>query len=127
MIEDEDLGRILFVDATSSLTPIGELPFAEQGGLTVIGKRGLDRLVRLPQAPPEANSTKREIKAELLPNGGMIGFISDRYHGSKANSERGMRLRNDEKEYKAIFEKWIGAGNSSSAVNPTFALQPIKH
>lgn len=116
VIEDEDLGRLLFVDATSSLTPIGELPFTEQGGLTVIGKRGLDRLVRLPQAPPEENLTTREIKAELLPNGGMIGLVSDRYHGKKANEERRLRLQNDEKEYKGIYERWIGDGNASSRV-----------
>ncbi len=115
VVEDEDLGRILFFDPTSSLTPVGELPFDEQGGLTVIGKRGLDRLVRLPQAPPEMNTTRR-VEAELYPNGAILGVVNDTYYGKQADEERLLRLRNDEKEYQAICERWVGDGNASAVV-----------
>lgn len=116
VVEDKKLGRILFVDATSELTPIGELPFEEQGGLTVIGKMGQDELVRLPQAPPEGNLSGRTMWVELFPNGSILGVVHDTYKGKKADEERRIRLHSDEKEYKAIYERWIGNGNSSAVV-----------
>ncbi len=116
VIEDEELGRLLFVDPTSSLTPIGELPFDEQGGLTVIGKHGVDRLIRLPQAPPEANKSVRKIISELLPNGAIIGTVNDQYHGKNATDERTLRLEYDEKEYQSAYERWLSEGNNSAKV-----------
>ncbi len=116
VVEDPNLGRILFVDATSELTPIGELPFDEQGGLTVVGKRGQESLVRLPLAPPEANLSSRTMEAEVFPNGAILGVVKDAYHGKRAYDERVRRLRNDEKEYKAVYERWIGKGNAGAVV-----------
>jgi len=116
VLETEGLGRLLFVDPISALTPVGELPFAEQGGLIVLGKRGMDSLIRLPQAPPEANLESRRIEAELFPNGALLGWVNDRYLGKPAHAERLSKLRKNEKEYQAEQERWISGGNSSAKV-----------
>ncbi len=116
VVEEEGVGRLLFVDPTSRLTPIGELPFAEQGGYTVLGKKDMENLIRLPQGPPESNLESRRIKAELLPNGSILGRVSDRYLGKRANIERVSKLRNDEKEYKAVCERWVSGENTSAKV-----------
>ena len=117
VLEDSDLGRLLFVDPTSSITPIGELPFQEQGGYVVLSKPGMDRPVRLPQSAPGDNLESREIEAEILPNGTIVGRFKNRYLGRRADAERRIRRFKSEKGYLNAQEQWVTQANKGALVD----------
>ncbi|MCH6257573.1 DUF3857 and transglutaminase domain-containing protein [Puniceicoccaceae bacterium K14] len=110
--EDTDLGRILFVDPTSELTPIGELPFVEQGGWALVGKPGLSELIRLPEVTPLQNCTKRSVEAELLPNGTLLAIINTTFSGNAGDVERRTFQENGESNYEKLFAKHLASDNS---------------
>lgn len=115
--QDEHVGRLLFIDPTWNNSPIGEIPFEAQGGLVVVGKHGPNPLVKLPLSTPEQNKTVREIAAEVLPNGSIVGRITTQMHGQSAVSERRLISRLDQKEYlENLTERFAAGGNPSPIV-----------
>ncbi len=118
VLQDANLGRLLFVDPTSTVTPIGELPFEGQGGFIIVGKQGSGGdPVRLPQSSPKDNLESREIEAEILPDGSIIGRIKNRYLGSRAEDERVDRRYKSENAYLKLQEQWIAGANKGALVD----------
>lgn len=116
VIDHPKLGRILFVDPTSHVTPIGELPFDEQGGLVSLSKIGSKDLLRLPLASPTENSESRTITAELFPNGSILGIFDAQLIGNVANAERYSYKRKTEEKYKEHLIETIAAHNPSPRI-----------
>ncbi|MDQ8203321.1 DUF3857 domain-containing protein [Pelagicoccus sp. SDUM812003] len=112
--EYDGLGRILFIDPTWIHSPIGEIPFEGQGGLVVVGKRGVDPLVRLPLSSPEQNRLTRKLTAELLPNGILMGRVETVAYGQSAVEERRLVGFRDRKEYLSeLSDRYAASGNPS--------------
>ncbi|MBD5782211.1 DUF3857 domain-containing protein [Pelagicoccus sp. NFK12] len=118
--EDENLGRLLFIDPTWNNSPIGEIPFEAQGGLAIVGKLAPQPLVRLPLTTPEENKTERTILAELLDNAGLMGRIETTRYGQSAVSERRKVNSLNRKEYlESINDRFAANGNPSPVINVT--------
>lgn len=111
VLEDPEIGRFLIVDPTSSMTPVGNLPYAEQGGLVVLAKPGTDRLLSLPLETPEENQSSRTIIAEILPDGSLLGRTNDRHLGNAAQSWRVLYSKSSEKGIKKRCIRMINEGN----------------
>ncbi len=114
--QDQNLGRLLFIDPTWNNSPIGEIPFEAQGGYVVIGKRTPDPLVRLPLSSPEENKREREVLVELMPNGNLIGRVKNTLHGDPAVRERRLLSNTDDKEYEASINQRFALGGNPNAV-----------
>lgn len=84
-------GGYLFVDLTSELTPLGSLPFDEQGEFAlVVHPDGRGEEVTLPKDPPSTNLAETLIVGELLPNGKVNARYVERALGARQYSLRGM-------------------------------------
>lgn len=121
--QDENLGRLLFIDPTWNNSPIGEIPFEAQGGLAVVGKPGGNPLVRLPLSDPDQNKIRREIKAEVLENGILVGRMDVTRYGYAAVSERRKFNSLNEKEYIEDVASRFAAGGNPSPVLKIVAAQ----
>jgi hypothetical protein len=65
----------LYLDGTAEHTGSTELPVMDRNAVALQINEGKPKLVRLPQAPPEASTTKRKIDVTLAPDGtGQFGL-----------------------------------------------------
>jgi hypothetical protein len=82
------LGRLLFFDPTSELTPLGRLSGSLQAnyGLLVIPEGG--ELVELPQLAPSTNGIMRTAKLALALTGTLTGEVKEVRWGDRASAQR---------------------------------------
>jgi hypothetical protein len=84
-------GGYLFVDLTSELTPLGSLPWGEQGEFAiVVHPDGRGEEVTLPKDPPSMNRSETLIVGELTPNGKVNARYVERALGARQYGLRGM-------------------------------------
>lgn len=83
-------GHYLFVDLTSELTPVGSLPYGEQGefGL-VVHDDGVTEQVRFPLDSIDRNATEMHIVGELSPEGKFNGRYWEKASGTRQYALRG--------------------------------------
>jgi len=88
VIDHKTLGKVLFFDPTSQLTPFGYLPGGLQAntGLLVTPTGG--ELVVLPQTSGALNGVQRTAKLTLDENGGLRGDVRETYLGDAAAGQR---------------------------------------
>ena len=87
-VTDPKLGRILFFDPTSELTPFGRISGYLQAnyGLLVTSDGG--QLVELPKLPSSMNGIRRMGKLNLDANGKLTGSVSETRIGDRASTQR---------------------------------------
>jgi hypothetical protein len=117
IIEHPSLGKLLIFDPTDPYTPVGDLPYYEQGSyaLVVAGDQGA--LLRMPETPPEANSLVRHVEATLSPDGSIDVSIKESYTGQAAASSRKELRYTARPDYSKKIERWIGRGVSGAALS----------
>ena len=82
-------GKYLFLDLTSDLTPVGSLPYSEQGEFAlVVHDDGVTEQVKLPLDSIADNATDIRISGELGKDGKFNGRYSER---AKGNRQYGLR------------------------------------
>ena len=121
VIVHPELGRLLIFDPTDSMTPAGDLPLAEQGGLALIAAGGKGALVRLPLTPPSFNMFQREVRATLAENGMISATMQEECQGQTAASARRIMFRQPRPEYLNMIESWIASGATGAV---TSKIQP---
>jgi hypothetical protein len=87
-VADAKVGKILFFDPTSELTPFGRISgyLQENYGLVVTPEGG--QLVELPKQPSSTNGIRRIGKLNLDVNGKLTGSITETRIGDRASSQR---------------------------------------
>jgi uncharacterized protein DUF3857/transglutaminase superfamily protein len=87
-VDDPKLGKILFFDPTSELTPFGRISGYLQAnyGLMVTPDGG--QLVELPKLPSSMNGIRRVAKLNLDANGKLTGRVTETRVGDRASYER---------------------------------------
>lgn len=87
-VDDPKLGKILFFDPTSELTPLGRISGYLQAnyGLMVTPDGG--QLVELPKLPSSMNGIRRTAKLNLDANGKLTGRVTETRVGDRASYER---------------------------------------
>jgi transglutaminase-like putative cysteine protease len=84
-------GKYLFLDLTSELTPVGSLPYGEQGEFAiVVHDDGATEQVKLPLDSIATNATEMRITGELSADGKFNGRYSERAKGNRQYGLRGM-------------------------------------
>ncbi|HEX5706984.1 MAG TPA: DUF3857 and transglutaminase domain-containing protein [Pyrinomonadaceae bacterium] len=109
------LGRLLVFDATDADTPVGDLPYHEQGSFALVAAGGEGSLVRMPVTPPEANRLEREADVVLARDGSISAVFRERSQGQSAVSERGAFKQLSRPGYTKMIEGWITAGGATLA------------
>jgi hypothetical protein len=93
VIDGGRLGRLVLFDATDPGTPLGVLPYSDQGGYGLIAAKETPGLIRLPVIGAEHNGWKRITSAELKATGDIVvkaeenyrGYLSARLHETRFN------------------------------------------
>lgn len=100
------LGRLVIFDPTDEYTPVGEVPFAEQGSLALIVAPD-GGLHRVPLAPPAAHGVTRRVEGQPDESGGMTAQISERLRGHRASAGRALRHSLVEGRYRERLERHL--------------------
>lgn len=117
VIEHPKLGRLLIFDATDDNTPVGDLPFYEQGSFALVVAGDQGALMRMPVTPPEANRMERQAEVVLTREGAITAKVKERSQGQAAVSERGMFRTLSRADYTKLIETWITRGVTSAKVS----------
>lgn len=88
LYEHPRLGHLLIFDPTSTVVPLGQIPYYEQDnyGLLVTDQGG--DLIHLPLSKPELNRVTRTARLTLMPDGSVKGEVEEVRTGSMAAENR---------------------------------------
>jgi transglutaminase-like putative cysteine protease len=108
VVNDPQLGRILFFDPTNEYVPLGYLPWYLQNnhGLVVTSKGG--NLVAMPLSPPMTNRLTRKATLTLSPTGDLSGEIQESEWGQLAADKREMFLDAPPAKRAHVIEGFLG-------------------
>ena len=109
-------GRLLLFDPTDDLTPVGDLPFHEQGSYALICAGDKGDLVQMPVIAPEANVMSQTVQATLDPTGKLTASVVFQSDGQTARNER---LKHDAspEHYKAEMERYLNFYAKGAAIS----------
>jgi hypothetical protein len=102
-----DMGDVLVFDPTDELTPVGDLPWSDQGtrALLVHPERG--GLVDLPALPPAANLADRSWEVSLAKDGQATVRLRATHHGQYARLLRARYAGIDDAARVAALTAWM--------------------
>jgi hypothetical protein len=110
------VGRLLLFDPTDNLTPMGDLPFYEQGSYALICAGDKGDLVQMPVIAPEANLTSQIVHAKLDANGKLTASVASQSGGQAARNER-MKHDVPAEAYKAEMERYLNFYAKGAAIS----------
>jgi transglutaminase-like putative cysteine protease len=116
VINHPALGRLLIFDPTDDDTPVGDLPFHEQGSLALIVAGDAGSLTRMPLTPPEANRLDRQIEATLGPDGALSASLREQAVGQGAARFRALFHHLAKPDLTKYIERWVSYGAKGAAV-----------
>jgi hypothetical protein len=107
VIEVPPLGRVLLFDPTSETTPMGDLPWYEQGSFAALVAGDKGDILKMPVIAPEANSTDVTVTAEITGGGALKALCSFVKKGQSAAEERAQKLYRKPDEYQRHVEEFF--------------------
>jgi transglutaminase-like putative cysteine protease len=107
--QDPKLGRLLFFDPTSDLTPIGSLPSDEQKNLVLLVTADGGELVEVPLLRPETNHLQRTATLTLNANGSLAGEVRELRSGNHAAVRRARLLAVPAAQRAKVVEDFLGS------------------
>jgi hypothetical protein len=114
VIQSEKLGRLLIFDATDPYTPVGDLPYAEQGSFALIAAGDLGGLSRMPITPVDTDLLERNVNVAVSGLGEIKGTISERANGQASTLLRGELRSLSATDYRKALEGWLARGASGA-------------
>ena len=104
-------GKYLYLDLTSELTPVGSLPYGEQGEFgIVVHDDGLTEQIRFPLDSIERNASEMHITGELGADGRFNGRYVETGTGTRQYPLRGMFTTPLDSTQKANVSRAIATG-----------------
>ncbi len=108
VVNDPNLGRLLFFDPTNEYVPLGYIPSYLQDGYALVAAPDGGHLVKLPLLPPATNRLLRTAKLTLSESGSLSGEVQELRWGGPAASEREEFLETQPAKRAQIFEGFLG-------------------
>src|SRR5204863_2923216 len=123
VLDHKTLGKILFFDPTSELTPFGYLPGGLQANTAMLVTPAGGELVTLPQSASALNGVQRTAKLSLSENGDLRGDVRDTFVGDAAAGQRwSLRTaRQDVDQIKPV-ESMLTHSLSTFAIEKAFVV-----
>lgn len=118
VVNAPELGqRLLIFDPTSETTPLGDLPWYEQGSYAVIMAADKGGVLQMPVLPPEVNSTDLTVNAQLSDGGALKADCVLAEAGQYADRERSLRLYRTPGDYQHHLEQVFSERIRSAALS----------
>jgi Domain of Unknown Function with PDB structure (DUF3857)/Transglutaminase-like superfamily len=107
VIDDPQLGRLLFFDPTNEYVPFGYIPpyLQDSYGLVIAPDGG--HLEKIPLLPPSTNRLLRVAKFTLGPNGNLSGNVQELRWGAPASDERQVFMETEPSKRERIFDNFL--------------------
>jgi hypothetical protein len=109
------VGRVLIFDPTDDRTPVGDLPFYEQGSYALLLANDHGDLLKMPVTKPDANLYEVTAEASLQPDGKLTASVSNTKTGQPASRERHRHASENADEYKNNYQRFLNE-NAKGAV-----------
>ena len=109
------LGRLLIFDPTDYLTPIGDIPYHEQGSYALLCAGSKGDLLQMPVIAPEASVLTQTLHASLDAQGTLKASLATQSEGQAARSER---QKHDvaPDQYKTQMERYLAYYAHNAAI-----------
>jgi hypothetical protein len=101
-------GRLLLFDPTSTLTPLGYLPWEEQANYGLLTSADGGEVIRMPLLPASANRLGRTAHLTLSPTGSISGSVEEFRQGDPAEESRFRLLGAQGADRAKVFESFLG-------------------
>ena len=108
VVNDPQLGRIIFFDPTNEYVQLGSLPYYLQQNYGLLITPGSGRLVLLPLMPPATNRLLRTATLTLSATGNLNGEVKELRYGGPAAQSREQFVGTSPSERAKVFEKFLG-------------------
>ncbi len=102
-------GKLLFFDPTSTLTPLGYLPYIEQSNYGMLTAADGGELVRMPLLPASVNRLSRTAHLTLSTDGSITGSVEEIRQGELAEETRAQLLSSQGKDRAKVLETFLGS------------------
>jgi hypothetical protein len=99
------LGRLLIFDPTDDKTPVGDLPWYEQGSFALPLSGDGGDLMRMPVTRPESNLNEISIDATLEADGELTASFVNSKTGQPASLERRRQASENPEQYKSNYQR----------------------
>ncbi len=99
--------RYLIFDPTNERTPVGNLPWYEQGGYGILAAGAASQVIALPVLPPDANGKDRKGTFALAADGALSGAVDTSSTGPLGAYLRLSLKETTEKEQREELEKSV--------------------
>ncbi len=109
------VGRLLLFDPTDYLTPVGDLPYYEQGSYALICAGDKGDLAQMPVIAPEQNVFSQTVQATLEPSGKLTASVEFQSSGQAARNER-LKHNVPPETYKAEMERYLNVYAKAAAI-----------
>ena len=107
IVKAKDGKRYLIFDPTNERTPVGNLPFYEQGGYGTLAAGAASQIVALPVLDPDANGTEQKGSFTLASDGTLTGSVDTSHIGPEGGEFRLFLKYTDDKECREFWEKYV--------------------
>jgi hypothetical protein len=132
IVKAKDGKRYLIFDPTNERTPVGNLPYYEQGSYGTLSAGAASQIVSLPVLDPDASNKERKATFTLTADGTLSGSVDTSQSGSAGADARYMLKNRDEKERREYMERSIAETlpgvtlDSFEFVEPSALDKPIE-
>jgi hypothetical protein len=116
MVDDPQLGRLLFFDPTNEYVPLGYLPNILQESYGLVITADSSKLILLPLLPPATNRMMRTATLTLSSGGDLNGEVRELRWGGPAALSRRQFVGSAPADRAKIFEKFLGTFLSNFAL-----------
>lgn len=117
VIEAPGVGRLLIFDPTSETTPVGDLPWYEQGSLALLCAADRGEILKMPVTKPESNAIALTVHAELTNAGDLNANFSTTDTGDAADKTRADHRYHDEVEFRRDVERVLARTAKSLTIS----------
>jgi hypothetical protein len=107
VVKAKDGKRYLIFDPTNQRTPVGNLPYYEQGSYGTLAAGTASQIIALPVLDPEASTKDSKGAFTLTAEGMLTGSVDTSQSGSAGAEVRYMIKNRDEKERREYMERRI--------------------
>jgi hypothetical protein len=115
VVETGPAGRVLLFDPTSETTPMGDLPWREQGSLALLMAGDKGNILKMPSTAPEANSMDVTVDADLTGEGALTASCALVLHGQAADEARARKFYLNPEAYRQrVLEFFSGRASGLS-------------
>ncbi len=109
IVDDPQLGRLLFFDPTNEFVPLGYLPYYLQQNYGLVMTADQGKIVLLPLAAPSTNRLMRTATLTLSPAGNLGGDVQELRWGGLAAQSREQFVGSPQADRAKVFERFLGA------------------